>query len=151
MTSGSTSSPLTLQFTSMWGLAGPVTFACTGLPVAATCSFAPAQVTLADGSSATTSLTLTSTKQTAKLNYSTGVFAAMFLPLPKAGVPPQIQVHSDALRNRNRFGSAAGHLNLIGCSSGPPAPVVQPTTGTVLVTATSGPVSRSIPVNVTVQ
>ena len=149
MTSGSTSSPLTLQFTSMWGLAGPVTFACTGLPVAATCSFAPAQVTLADGSSATTSLTLTSTKQTAKLNYSTGVFAAMFLPLPLLVF--RRRYRSIQVLCAIAIVSAASLGILIGCSSGPPAPVVQPTTGTVLVTATSGPVSRSIPVNVTVQ
>jgi hypothetical protein len=147
--SGGTSSPLSLQVTSQWGLAGSVVFSCSGLPAGATCSFAPAQVTLTDGSSATTSLTITSAKQTAKLNSSTGVFAAMFLPLP-------------LLLLRRRFRSIRSLCTIVivtvaslgiftGCGGGTSAPVNQPTASTVLVTATSGTISRSIPINVTVQ
>ena len=149
VTSGSTSSPLNLQVTSKWGLAGPVAFSCSGLPAGTTCNFAPAQVTLTDGTSATTSLTITSVKQTAKLSSTTGVFAAMLLPLPLL-----------LLRRRYRsirllcaivIVSVASLGILTGCSSGPSAPVAQPTASTVLVTATSGTISRSIPINVTLQ
>jgi hypothetical protein len=149
VTSGSTSSPLSLQVTSKWGLAGLVTFACSGLPVGSTCNFAPAQVTLTDGTSATTSLTITSVKQTAKLSSTTGALAAMLLPLPLL-----------LLRRRYRsiqllcaivIVSVASLGILTGCSGGPSAPVTQPNSSTVLVTATSGTISRSIPINVTVQ
>jgi hypothetical protein len=149
VTSGSTSSPLNLQVTSKWGLAGPVAFSCSGLPAGTTCNFAPAQVTLTDGTSATTSLTITSVKQTAKLSSTTGVLAAMLLPLPLL-----------LLRRRYRsiqllcaivIVSVASLGILTGCSSGPSAPVTQPAASTILVTATSGTISRSIPINVTVQ
>ena len=149
VTSGSSSSPLNLQVTSKWGLAGPVAFSCSGLPAGTMCNFAPAQVTLTGGTSATTSLTITRVNQTAKLGSTTGVFAAMLLPLP-------------ILLLRRRYRSiqllcaivivSAGSLGLLtGCSSGSSAPATQPTASTVLVTATSGTVSRSIPINVIVQ
>ena len=149
VTSGSSSSPLNLQVTSKWGLAGPVAFSCSGLPTGTTCNFAPAQVTLTDGTSATTSLTITNVKQTAKLSSTTGVLAAMLLPLP-------------LLLLRRRYRSiqllsaivivSVGSLGILtGCSSGPSAPVTQPTVSTILVTATSGTISRSIPIKITVQ
>jgi hypothetical protein len=147
VTSGATSSPLNLQVTSKWGLAGPVVFTCAGLPKGASCNFAPSQVTLTAGSSATTSLTVTSTKQAAELRSSLGVFAAVILPLQ--------------LLWWRRKGSAirflcamlmVGALGLLsGCAGRTAAPVTQPTANTVLVTATAGNISRSVPINLTVQ
>jgi hypothetical protein len=147
VTSGSTSSPLTLQVTSKWGLAGPVVFTCSGQPKGASCNFAPSQVTLTDGSSATTSLTVTSAKQTAELRSSLGVFVAMILPLQLLWLRRKrlaIQLLCAML--------IVGTLGLIsGCAGSTTAPVTQPTASTVLVTATADNISRSIPITLTVQ
>jgi Bacterial Ig-like domain (group 3) len=150
VTSGATSSPLSLQVTSKWGLAGPVMFSCSGLPAGATCTFAPSQVTLTDGMSGTTSLTITSVKQTAKLDRSAGVFAAMFLPLPLLLLRRRYR-RSIQLLCAIVIVSVGSPGILTGCSSSPSAPVKQPTASTILVTATSGTISRSIPISVTVQ
>jgi hypothetical protein len=147
VTSGSISSPLTLQVTSKWGLAGPVIFTCSGLPKGTSCNFAPAQVTLTNGSTATTSLTITSTKQTAELRSSIGLFAAMILPLQLLWLRRKrlaIQLLCAML--------IVGTLGLFsGCGGSSTAPVTHPASSTVLVTATAGNVSRSIPINLTVQ
>lgn len=58
---GSSSSPVTVQVASLSGLAGTVSFSCTGLPVGMTCTFSPAQPTIAAGGNTTTLLTITAT------------------------------------------------------------------------------------------
>ena len=150
-TSGASSAPLGLQVTSKWGLAGTVAFTCSGLPAGATCNFTPSQVTLTDGSSASTSLTISDQRQTARLWPSLPLLAVILLPLP-------------LLRRKNLAATmkpvcaivAAGlllslFLAACGGSSNPPPPAMQPVTSTVLVTATAGKISRSVPLDLTLQ
>jgi hypothetical protein len=150
-TSGAPSAPLDLQVTSKWGLAGAVTFTCSGLPVGATCSFTPSQVTLTDGSSASASLTISDQKQTARLWPSVPIFAAILFPLPW-------------LRRKNAAAAMKSpcaimvvglllslFLAACGGSSNQPPPAMQPISSTVLVTATAGKISRSVPINLTLQ
>jgi hypothetical protein len=147
---GSTSSPISLQVTSKWGLAGPVTFTCSGLPASASCNFSPAQIMLTDGTSGTTALTIASKTQTAELRSKSPVFAAMLLPLSLLMLRrKRIAIRPLALVVL--LGMLVSLGTMIGCSSGPSAPATQPNSSTVLVTATSGNISRSIPISVTVQ
>jgi hypothetical protein len=149
--SGTTSSPLALQATSKWGLAGAVTFTCSGLPVGATCSFTPSQVTLTDGSSASTSLTISDQKHTARLRPSLPLFAIVLLPLPLL----RWKKHATAASKSLGAYMVAGvllSLFLAACGgSSMPPPVAQPISSTVLITATSGEISRSVPLNLTLQ
>lgn len=151
VTSGTSSSPLALQVTSKWGLAGTVVFACSGLPVGASCSFMPPQVTLTDGSSASTSLTISNQKQTAQLERSLPLFSAILLPLPLL-LLRRNNTAMKSLRAITVVGILLSLGFLAGCggnSSAPPP--AQPKSSTVLVTVTSGNVSRSVPINLTLQ
>ena len=150
-TSGASSAPLDLQVTSKWGLAGTVAFTCSGLPAGATCAFAPSQVTLTDGSSASTSLTISDQRQTARLWHSLPLVAGILLPLPLLR-----RKNLAATRKPVRSIVAAGlllslFLAACGGSSNPPPPAMQPISTTVLVTATAGKISRSVPLELTLQ
>src|SRR5580692_10302106 len=149
--SGATSSPLALQVSSKWGLAGTVAFSCSGLPAGATCRFSPSQVTLTGGSSASTSLTISDQRQTARLWPSLPVFAVILLPLPLLR-----RKHLATTMKPVCTIMAAGlllslFLAACGGSSNPPPPAMQPVTSTVLVTATAGKISRSVPLDLTLQ
>jgi hypothetical protein len=148
--SGATSSPLALQVSSKWGLAGTVAFSCSGLPAGATCRFSPSQVTLTGGSSASTSLTISDQRQTARLWPSLPVFAVILLPLPllrfkksaAAAKPLRVSVVVGMLIS----------LFIAGCGdSSTPTPPTNPISSTVLITATSGGISRSVPIDLTLQ
>jgi len=150
-TTGATSAPLGLQVTSKWGLAGTVAFTCSGLPAGATCNFTPSQVTLTDGSSASTSLTISDQRQTARLWPSLPLFAVILLPLPllrrkhlAATMKPLCTIMAAGLLLSLLLAACSG-------SSNPPPPAMQPVTSTVLVTATAGKISRSVPLELTLQ
>jgi hypothetical protein len=150
VTSGATSSPLALQVTSKWGLAGSVAFSCSGLPAGATCSFTPSQVTLTGGSSASTSLTISDQRQTARLWPSFPLFAVILLPLPLLR-----RKNAAAAMKPLSISLVVGMLLTLfiaGCGgSSAPVPATQPISSTVLVTATSGGISRSVPIRLTLQ
>ena len=59
---GTVNYPVTL--TSTGGFTGPVSLVCTGLPEGASCAFAPASVTLASGTTGTSTMTITATADT---------------------------------------------------------------------------------------
>jgi hypothetical protein len=150
--SGAASSPLAIQVTSKWGLAGTVAFTCSGLPAGAACSFTPSQVTLTDGSSASTSLTISNQKHTAQLGPSLPLFAVILLPLPLL----LLRWRNTAMKSLCAIMVVGMLLSLgflAGCGGGSstPPPATQPKTSTVLVTATSGNISRSAPINLTLQ
>ena len=148
--SGSASSPLAIQVTSKWGLAGTVAFACSGLPAGAACSFTPPQVTLTDGSSASTSLTISSQKQAAQLGRSLPLLAIILSPLPLL----LLRWKNAAMKSLCAIVVVGMLLPLLaGCGGGSstPPPATQPKSSTVLVTATSGNISRSSPITVTLQ
>jgi hypothetical protein len=136
VTSGAASSLLAIQVTSKWGLAGTVAFTCSGLPAGAACSFTPSQVTLTDGSSASTSLTISNQKQTAQLGPSLPLFAVILLPLPLL----LLRWRNAAMKSLCAIMAVGTLLSLgflAGCGGGSssPPPPAQPKSSTVLVTA----------------
>lgn len=151
---GSTSSPITLQLTSVSGMAGTVNLTCSGLPVGMTCSFNPTQVNLTGGGQATSNFTING-----------GSVSTSSLWIPGIGLlllPVSIASLGRARKGTLRIGSLAclsvlGVLvtsSLVGCSGGssPSKNAFQESgTKTVIVNATIGSVTRTIPIQVTIQ
>jgi hypothetical protein len=150
MSSGSTSSAVALRAASKYGLAGTLTFSCTGLPLGMNCNFTPARTTIAAGGTVSTSVTIVSAANSAASVGSRGVGILLLAPtllclarMRRAG-------------KRLRGAMLALTLALIvmpltmvtGCGS---APTPHSNTSTVLITATNGTVTRNIPLTVTVQ
>jgi len=134
------SASTTLTITPAGGFNGAVTFACSGLPTGAACSFAPASVTPA-GAAATTTLTISTNGGPVALwlrEYPAAALAVFMLPL---------------LGWRGRWSGALAlafaltAVLVVGCGGGsdngaanppPPAGGTPAGTSTVTVTATSG-------------
>ena len=149
---GATSSPVNLQVASKWGLAGTVTFACSGLPAGATCAFKPAQASLAAGGTATSALTITSAPQKSELLSVRGVFGLLSLPLSLLSL---WRIRKGA-RTIQAFLcllvlSVASFSFLAGCSGSSTKTPQTGATSTVLITATVGTVTQTIPLSVTIQ
>jgi len=147
----------TITISPVNGMNSPVTFACSGLPAASSCTFSPASVT-PNGSPASTTLTISTTAPSAAA-------------VPFAGLPPRNFVSwllaimlgffilsartlgKNARRYSVVFGCIALLLCLVSCGGGNPQP--KPTIGTppgtssITVTATSGS-SHSSALTVTV-
>ena len=148
----------TLAFAPINGFSGNVTLACSGVPMDATCTFRPATVALTSSAPATTTLTITT-------NVATGALA---LPADRtvayAGLgllPAGLLVLSLMGRRRNLGAirilvvaviAIAGALAISGCGGYMAPPPVTPTgSSAVRVTATTGSVTQTTTVNVTVQ
>jgi hypothetical protein len=150
---GTASSPLTLQVTSLAGLSGAVNFSCSGMPVGMTCAFAPAQTTLTVGGLATTSLTVTSPAQKATMLSTKGLAGWLSFPLSLLCL----------VRIRRGAKSIAGLLlllilscgcftSLVGCNGGTVTDAFKETgSKTILVIASTGSITRNIPVQVNIQ
>jgi hypothetical protein len=151
---------VTLSVTPQNGFDSPVSFACSGLPVGATCTFAPATVT-PSGAAATTQLTIFAGAQSSALQPG----SRPFLPFTALAVT----VCLFGLRKRHSWRpwllmavAYAGLGLLFGCggSSGSgatsttptPSPTPTPiaTTSTVTITATSGTLQATTTVTLTV-
>jgi uncharacterized protein (TIGR03118 family) len=142
---------------------GTVTLACTGLPVVATCSFSPAQLAVSSTAAATDTVTITTVAKTARLHPPTihgattaGITAALLLPFGAI-----LTLSRRRSPNKHRSIRLLGLLSILiisagfiaGCSSS--SDVVMPFTpaGTsaVTITATSGTITQTTVVNLTVQ
>jgi uncharacterized protein (TIGR03118 family) len=142
---------------------GTVALACSGLPEAATCTFAPTSLTVTAGAPATTTLTIATVKKTALLQPHTlhgaataGITAAFLLPFG-----------AFLTFSRRRWWGKQRHLRLLGllgillvsagfvagCSSTSDVFVPSTPAGTSAITvkATSGTITQSTIVNLTVQ
>jgi len=148
---GATSSAINLQVASLSGMAGTVSFACSGLPIGMNCQFSPSQATLTDGSSATTSMTISSTNpKTAGLGAWKGLSALLLVLVLLSGL---------VIGRRARSVQMLCGLVLIaligtvGCggSDNSTKPLQETGTKTILVSATSGSITKSVPINVTIQ
>lgn len=151
---GSTSSPITLQLTSLGGLAGAVNLSCSGLPVGMTCSFNPAQVTLSASGQASASMTING-----------GTASKSSLWIPGVGIlllPVSLVCVGRIRKGARQLGgilcllmlSLVGISYLSGCSGGssPSSNAFEETgTKTVIISASSGTISRTIPIQVTIQ
>ena len=138
---GSVSSPINVSVTSSYGASGNVSFACSGLPVGMTCNFKPAQASLADGGTAGTVMTISSTAAGSASLLGFGLLLPMGFRLRRS-------------RRVITFMSAgAVALVLLSGCGGDQTNYQRPATGTVtvLVSATLGAVTQSTPVQVTLQ
>jgi hypothetical protein len=148
---GSTSAPLTLQATSIAGLARAVNFSCTGLPAGMSCNFNPAQVTIAAGGVVTTSLTVTGATQTSSLPSHSGLLALL--------LPGSLLCVFRARKGIRSVGAALLVLvlsvavcsSLTGCAGSSNNGSAETGSRTILVNASTTTVTKSIPVVVNIQ
>jgi uncharacterized protein (TIGR03118 family) len=142
---------------------GTVALACSGLPEAATCSFSPAQLTVVAGAPATSTVTIATVKKMALLQPRTlrgmataGITAALLLPFG-AILTFSRRRSPNQLRSIRLFALigvlfiSAGFF--AGCSSHSDVFVPSTPAGTspITIKATSGTISQSTIVNLTVQ
>jgi uncharacterized protein (TIGR03118 family) len=142
---------------------GTVALACSGLPEAATCAFSPTSLAVTAGVPATTTLTIATVKKTAFVRPFTihgtsidKITVALFLPFGSLLLFPRRRSLSQQryLRLLGLFGAfilSAGFI--AGCSSTSDVFVPSTPAGTSQVTikATSGSITQSTIVNLTVQ
>jgi hypothetical protein len=141
-----------ISVTSLNGFDSMISFACSGLPSGASCSFSPANVT-PSGAGASTTLTVTASTTTAALRRnSNSLFSGSVLAAALAFFSWK--------RRRSQMLwllalSVAGLTLLSGCGSkgsptgGAPA-TPQPTASTITVTATSGSLQHATSLSLTV-
>ena len=160
-----TAAALGLSVAPVNGFNGTVTLSCSGLPVGATCNFAPSQLAVSAAAVSLGSVTINTTAASTQ---------ARLLPLGKdsaLGISLALAVPFASLlglrrRFRQRLASQSGLLNAACClallgfvamvsgCSGSVAPPVTPTpagTANVVVNATAGTVTQSTTLAVTVQ
>lgn len=137
------SDPLQLSIGSVGGLAGEVSFSCTGLPAGMRCVFDTGSAKLAaDG-------TLTATLQVGPSAAQAAALGLLLL-LPLAGIGPLRRSPVAALpMTRLLLALAIGTAALAGC--GDDSPTRETGARTILVTATVGEVSRSVAVDVEIR
>ena len=149
---GSASSPVSLQLVSKSGLAGTVTLGCTGLPAGMTCNFNPAQPTITAGGTASSSLTISAgTTQAAGVPLAGGILGLLLMPI-SAGLLWRVRKNAKAIQASLCTLLLAVVMlgGMVGCGGGTKA---QQPTGqqTILVNATSGSFTISVPVVLNVQ
>lgn len=151
---GTTSSPVALTITSVSAMAGQVNFACSGLPFGMTCNFTPAQGMLASNGVLTTNFTITQAAATRASMALWGGYAG-FIPFGLA-----MLVLFRISRQRKHLKGVLWMLGVVGlgvtltlggCSSRDSGTSLQTGTVNVLVNATNGSVTRSVPLTVIVQ
>ena len=148
---GQTSPAVAVQVVSLTGLAGTVTFSCTGLPVGMTCNFNPPQQTITPGGQITSSLTISSpTTASLKLNGTAGI---LLFPAPLLGL---CSIRSGRRRLQRYLVVLLLTVIFAGCmlgcggSSQVVRPVQETGSKTILVNASCGSATRTIPLVVNI-
>jgi hypothetical protein len=152
------STQATISIAPTYGFNGAVTLACTGLPVAASCTFSPSQVS----GLATTPSTTTLTIHTAKFGaftqpFSHGTSGVVFAFLiPFFAIPAFYSGRSLGRSNLIRLtvfcGIGFASLSALGGCADIPLPASTPVgSSQVVVTATSGTISQSVTIGLNVQ
>jgi hypothetical protein len=141
---------------------GTVTLACTGLPLAAACSFSPASLNVTSSAPATSTVTISTTKPTAALEPRTlhgaataGITAAFVLPFG-ALLTLRRRRLSRGWRSIQLFAMLGALVVssgfIAGCGSySNSTPSTPPGTSQVTIKATSGTTTQTTIVNLTVQ
>jgi uncharacterized protein (TIGR03118 family) len=148
------STSVTLSIAPTNSFTGNVTFSCSGLPTSATCSFASPQLAVTAAAPATEVLTIQTSAGTASRGYervASGVAFAMLLPFGSLLV----------LRRRNKSSGLRilGLLTVLlasagviaGCGSSGGMSATPAGTSNVTITATSGSITQTTTVALTVQ
>lgn len=141
----------TLSVTPLYGFNSAVTFACSGLPTGASCSFSPATVT-PSGAAASTTLTVATTKTSAALRRNSfpwlpgSTLAAVLccLGYKKRRLFPVLLLLAASLAGLGLLNGCGGGSSAGGSST------PQPTTSTVTVTASSGTLQHTAAFTLTV-
>jgi hypothetical protein len=141
-----------------YSFTGTVTLACSGLPTAASCTFSPSQVSAVATAPSFTTVTIHTAKFTAlldpRVNHTAGVACAILLPINcmLAFSRRRRLAANSPLRLFVLCGIMFASLGAImGCAD-VPLPASTPTgTSQVVVTATSGSISQSTSISLTVK
>ncbi len=161
VTAGSSTSA-TLSLAPVNGFSGSVTLACTGLPVGATCAFAPTQLTVS-ANAVTTGMVTIQTASAKAFNqptrlpgrFTAGITSALLLPFASLLLFRRRRVgRTTTLRLLTAILSVALVSGVLaGCSDSAAAPPVVTPAGqsTVTVTATAGTVTQQTAIALTVQ
>jgi len=135
-----------ITVTPLSGFNSPITLGCTGLPTGVTCSFSPASVT-PSGSPLTSTFTITAA------NNASAPTVAMRWGLPTGGFVLALCLLGPGLRRRRKYLGIVMVLGLIaivasatGCGA-----TFKPFTSPVSVTATSGALTHTSSVSISVQ
>ena len=138
---------VTLTVTPVGGFNSEVSFACSGLPSDASCTFSPTTVTPTTSAAVTTSLTFAASTSSA----SSRNRPAPFLPVTTLALGTCILAWKRRRVVRYLVLLAVAGASLAcftGCNSNPPKP--SPVVSTVTVTATSGSIQQTATVTLTV-
>ncbi|MGP8269570.1 MAG: chitobiase/beta-hexosaminidase C-terminal domain-containing protein [Terracidiphilus sp.] len=150
VTPGAAGATVGVTITSQYGFNSAVSFTCSDLPAGSNCSFSPTSVTPTAVTPAKTTLTITSTGSSSAVPHS----SSPIFP----GAALAIAFCFFGLRSRRRLqmvlllaASVVGLGVFTGCGSPSSAPPPPPTTTTILVTATSGSLTNTAKLVLTVQ
>ena len=157
-----------LTFASKNGFSGPVTLSCTGLPADTACNFSPNTLTLQASGTQSVAVSFSEATPVGVSNpYAVSALAAGNHGVAFALLGPMGLLGFVGFRRRKLL--SRGSLFLVmaaciafaatGCSSSgspastttTPAPAGTPATATVMVVATSGTISQSTPITLTLQ
>lgn len=151
---GSTSNPVTVQLTSIDGMAGTIKLSCTGLPVGMTCYFNPAQVDLQSGGVKTASFTIKATAVSLSSCWIPGI-GLLALPFSIISLAAMRKGRNQLLKIASMLVvSFLGVVYFSGCggkSAASPDSLKESGTKTVSINATSGNISATIPIQVNIQ
>jgi hypothetical protein len=151
---GSGASTVGLQMLSKSGLAGTITLSCTGLPVGMTCNFNPAQPTITAGGTASGTLTVsTSAAQAAAVvPLSGGVTGLVLLPL-SVGLLWCVRKNTRGLQASLCILvlSLVSLGGMMGCGGGSSKPQTAAAQQTILVNASCGEFTVSVPLVINAQ
>ncbi len=146
------------------GFSGTVTLTCSGLPIGATCNFSPSQYVVSPSAASLGTVTITTTAASAQakpfvIGSGNGLGTSLALLLPFASLLGMRRKFRQRLTSKGGLLSAACGVVLLGMATlvagcGDYVAPITPTpagTANVLVSATTGTVTQSTTVAVTVQ
>ena len=151
----------TISLTSANGFTGAVALTCSGLPTHAACSFSSSTVTLAASGTQSVVVSIAETSSPTSPNpYDSGRFTGSHTGRMLAFLGPVGLLVLAGFRRRSRAVRALLFLAVVSCftwavsgcsSSATPASPGPPVTVQVMINATSGAITQSIPITVTLQ
>jgi Bacterial Ig-like domain (group 3) len=152
--SGDASSSVNLQANSLYGLAGTLSFSCTGLPADVNCAFKPQSVPITGNGSATSVLTIARTQvQSAGISSLRSWLALVLMPASFLMLW-MVRKHGVVIRGMVALLLLAAVTvgGVAGCG-GSGSPKVAAPTGpqTILVNATTGTVTKTVPLTLNLQ